>query len=114
MLLGRLAARGAPARVLVLGDSLAANFGARRLCDHLTQNDVLRTMKSANSAFCANCGKLMLITDPTRSRSSTIRWVAVRRKSDVAVMNMLSASFGLVFEDDFIYNMIHNSGPSEM
>ncbi len=112
VLLGRLAARGAQPEYLVLGDSLARKLrraqGFVIISPRTTfTNDEIREIQH----FVQTGGKLLLITDPTRFEVVyNPLGMPSDRKSDVAVMNMLSASFGLVFEDDFIYNMTHNSG----
>ena len=112
VLLGRLATRGAKPEYLTLGDSLARKLRS-------AQGFVIISPRVAFTAdevreiqhFVQTGGKLLLITDPTRFEVVyDPLGMPSERKSDVAVMNMLSASFGLVFEDDFIYNMVHNSG----
>ena len=112
VLLGRLSARGTQPEYLTLGDSLARKLrraqGFVIISPRLAFTDAeVREIHH----FVQTGGKLLLITDPTRFEVVyDPLGMPTERKSDVAVMNMLSASFGLVFEDDFIYNMAHNSG----
>ncbi len=73
----------------------------------LFSNDEIRQVKH----FVETGGKLLLVTDPTRYETVYDKsGLPSDRKSDVAVMNMLSASFGLIFQDDFLYNMVRNAG----
>ena len=112
VLLGRLVARGTRPDYLMAGDHLDEKL--RRAQGFVVisprimfTNDEVRAVKH----FVESGGKLLLITDPTRYEIMYDEMgFPSDRKSDVAVMNMLSAAFGLIFEDDYLYNMTHNAG----
>ncbi len=61
--------------------------------------------------FVDTGGRLLLATDPTRyDVTYDPMGFPKERKSDVTDMNVLSAPFGMVFEDDYVYNMTSNAG----
>lgn len=70
-------------------------------------SDELRYIKH----FVDSGGRLLMITDPTRFE---VKYDAMGfptdRTSDVAVVNTLAAGFGLIFQDDYLYNLSQNSG----
>ncbi len=112
VLLSRLAVRGAKPEYLMPEDRLD-----RKLCraqgfvvispKKLFSNDEIRQVRH----FVQTGGKLLLVTDPTRFETIFDQaGFPTGRRSDAAVMNILSASFGIVFQDDFLYNMVHNAG----
>jgi len=112
VLLSRLSARGASLEYLMSGDPLDRKLRRAQgfvviSPKKLISNDEIRQIKH----FVQTGGKLLLVTDPTRFETVYNEiGLPTERKSDVAVMNMLSASFGLVFQDDFLYNMARNAG----
>ena len=61
--------------------------------------------------FVDSGGRLLLVTDPTRYE---VKFDAAgfpsERRGDAGSMNVLSAPLGLVFEDDYLYNMTRNAG----
>jgi hypothetical protein len=61
--------------------------------------------------FVATGGRLLLVTDPTRFEVTyDPLGFPKERKGDVTNANILAAPFGLVFEDDYVYNMTNNAG----
>ncbi len=61
--------------------------------------------------FVDKGGKLLLVTDPTRFKYIYDEYgMIVGFKSDSPNMNSLATSFGIVFEDDYLYNMVENEG----
>ena len=112
VLLSRLAARGTTLEYLIPEDSLDRKLrGAQGFVVISPKapfsNDEIRQVKH----FVETGGKLLLVTDPTRYETVYDELgLPSDRKSDVAVMNMLSASFGLIFQDDFLFNMVRNAG----
>ena len=61
--------------------------------------------------FVDTGGHLLLVTDPTRfDVSFDLLGFPKDRTPDVAIMNALAAPFGLMFEDDYVYNMTTNAG----
>jgi hypothetical protein len=61
--------------------------------------------------FVETGGRLLLATDPTRFEVTYDPLGFPKdRKSDVTNTNVLAALFGMVFEDDYVYNMTANAG----
>ena len=112
VLLSRLAARGASPEYLMPEDPLDRRLRRAQgfvviSPKKLFSNDEIRQVKH----FVQTGGKLLLVTDPTRFETVFDQaGFPTGRRSDAAVMNILSASFGIVFQDDFLYNMVHNAG----
>jgi len=112
VLLSRLAARGASLEYLAPGDSLAKKLPqAQGFVVNVPRNPFTHEEVRQIKHFVDSGGKLLLVTDPTRFE---VKYDATglpsEHRSDVASMNMLSAPFGLVFEDDYLYNVTHNAG----
>ena len=112
VLLGRLAARGTHPEYLRPGDPLDEKLRRAQGLVVISPkimftNEEVRAVKH----FVESGGNLLLVTDPTRYEIAyDDMGFPVDRISDVAVMNTLSAAFGLVFEDDYLYNMTDNAG----
>jgi hypothetical protein len=61
--------------------------------------------------FVAKGGRLLLVTDPSRFDVLYDEWdYYVGLDYDVVHLNDLAAHFGLVFQDDYLYNTSHNEG----
>jgi hypothetical protein len=61
--------------------------------------------------FVETGGRLLLVTDPTRfDVTYDPLGFPKERKGDVTSMNIVAAPFGMVFEDDYAYNVVNNAG----
>ena len=61
--------------------------------------------------FVDKGGRLLLVTDPSRFEVIYDEWgYYLGLESDVAHINDLASRFGLVFQDDYLYNTVENEG----
>ncbi len=111
-LLSRLTARGYRAEFLAADDNLAAKLRYANAmvviapAQSFTDQEIQKIEE-----FVGKGGKLLLITDPTRFTYVFDDYgFVVGLKSDALSMNSLAAVFGIVFEDDYLYNMVTNEG----
>lgn len=68
---------------------------------------------SAIAAFVDAGGRLLLVADPTRTADFDIGddlFLAVFPNSAVPAMNSIANAFGIVYYDDYIYNLVDNQG----
>lgn len=62
-------------------------------------------------AFVDKGGRLLLVTDPSRYGVLYDEWgYYIGVDADVAHINDLASRFGLVFQDDYLYNTVENEG----
>jgi hypothetical protein len=59
--------------------------------------------------FVERGGRILVISDPTRSSSFSTS-ESYRSNEDVVAVNSLLATFDIVFSEDYVYNLIHNEG----
>jgi hypothetical protein len=61
------------------------------------------------SRFTERGGRILVISDPTRSSSFSTSDFSLSN-GDVVAVNSLLVPFGIVFSEDYVYNLIHNEG----
>lgn len=112
VLQARLAARNQRLRPLVAAADLSTELRhARALIIVSPGADWTSTEIEQVARFVAKGGRLLLVTDPSRFEVLYDEWdYYVGLEPDVVHLNDLAARFGLVFQDDYLYNTSDNEG----
>lgn len=110
VLLARLAARGFRAEYLVKDVPWGAKLRyASALISIAPATNFTDEEVRLVRDFVNKGGRLLLITDPTRFNYIYDELgFPIGLKGDAPFMNSLATAFGLVFEDDYLYNMVEN------
>lgn len=111
VLQARLAARGQLIEPVTAIEDLEGQLRyARALVVVSPGKDWEPTEISLVEEFVSKGGRLLLVTDPTRYGIAYDEWEMPVIDSDVTHMNSLSSHFGVLFQEDYLYNTLDNAG----
>jgi hypothetical protein len=98
VLTGRMASNGAQVEMVRSEDDLADGLHSADALVVLVPNDSFSAGEVLDiQQFIDKGGRLILAGDPTRQR-------------DAEALNSLAGSFGVVYQDDYVYNLTNNDG----